>query len=369
MKHSLENMNTALVHEWLTNVAGSEKVLLVLKEIFADAPIYTSVFDPEKAKQFERFDVRTSYLQKLPFVKKNRELLIPLTPLAFEQFDLSKYDLVISNTTMAAKGVITKPETIHISYCHTPPRYLWDSAVDPRAKAGRLGKLRAKIAHEMRIWDRVAADRVDYFLANSHYIARRIKKFYSRDSVVIYPPVDIENFKISESNGRGDHYLYVGRLINYKKCDLVIQAFNKLGLPLRIVGDGPDEKKLRHLADKNVEFVGPKTNADLVKEYQQAQALIFPAEEDFGIVPIEAMACGTPVIAFNKGGVTETVIDGKTGLFFDEQTPAAIIGAIREFGAIDFDQNKIRSQAEKFSIEKFKKNFVAEIEKILNTDG
>lgn len=367
MKRSLENMNTALVHEWLTNVAGSEKVLLALKEIFADAPIYTSVFDSVNAKPFKKFEIYTSYLQKLPWMKKKRELLIPLTPLAFEQFDLSKHDLVISNTTMAAKGVITKPETIHISYCHTPPRYLWDPQVDPRAKKGRLGWLRNKTSHEMRIWDRVAADRVDYFLANSHYIARRIKKFYGRDSVVIYPPVEIESFQIDEKVERGDHYLFVGRLINYKKCDLVIHAFNKLKLPLRIVGYGPDKKKLWHLADKNIEFVGTKANADLAKEYQQAQALIFPAEEDFGIVPIEAMACGTPVIAFNKGGVTETVINSETGLFFDEQTPESIVDAIERFDKIEFDQYTIRCQAEKFSKENFKNNFIAAVEKILNS--
>ncbi|MDO8444321.1 MAG: glycosyltransferase [bacterium] len=366
MKRSLENMNTALVHEWLTNVAGSEKVLLALKEIFADAPIYTSVFDSVNAKPFKKFEIYTSYLQKLPWMKKKRELLIPLTPLAFEQFDLSKYDLVISNTTMAAKGVITKPETIHISYCNTPPRYLWTPEVDPRAKSGYFRSLRAKIMHEMRIWDRVAADRVDYFLANSHYIARRIKKFYGRDAVVVYPPVEIESFQIDEKVERGDHYLFVGRLINYKKCDLVIQAFNKLKLPLRIVGFGSDEKELRRLADKNIEFVGALSGEKLVKEYQQAKALIFPAEEDFGIVPIEAMACGTPVIAFNKGGVTESVVDDETGLFFDEQTPESIITAVKKLDDIKFDSDVIRHQAEKFSKEKFKNNFVAEIEKILS---
>lgn len=366
MKHSLENMNTALVHEWLLNVAGSEKVLLALKDIFPDAPIYTSVFDREKAKPFQKFDIRTSFLQKLPLVKRKRELLIPLTPLAFEQFDLSKYDIVISNTTMAAKGVITKPETIHISYCHTPPRYLWDPSVDPRAKAGNFGKLRAKVSHDMRIWDRVAADRVDHFFANSHYIARRIKKFYGRDSVVIYPPVDIESFKIDESIVRGDHYLFVGRLINYKKCDIIIQAFNKLNLPLRIVGFGPDEAKLKKMAARNIEFVGALSGEKLVKEYQQAKALIFPAEEDFGIVPIEAMACGTPVIAFNKGGVTESVVDGVTGIFFDEQTLEAITEAIEKFDSVKFNSDIIRNQAEKFSTENFKKNFVAEVEKILN---
>lgn len=370
MKRSLENMNIALVHEWILNVAGSEKVLLAMKDIFPDADIYTSVFDPGKAKEFKKFDVKTSYLQKLPFVKKKRELLIPLTPFAFEQFDLAKYDLVISNTTMAAKGVITKPETIHVSYCNTPPRYLWDPSVDPRAKIGSFGLLRRNVTYNMRIWDRLAADRVDYFLANSHYIAKRIKKFYGRDSVVVYPPVDIANFKIDQSVERGDHYLFVGRLINYKKCDIIIQAFNELKLPLRVVGFGPDEAKLRRMAGKNIQFAVVKTDIALVEEYQSAKALIFPAEEDFGIVPIEAMACGTPVIAFYRGGATESVIDGETGLFFNEQTSELIVQAIGQFNKMRFDQNQIRQRAEKFSTENFKKNVVDEIVKILaNKNG
>ncbi len=365
MKRFLESMNIALVHEWLTNVAGSEKVLLVLKELFPDAPIYTSVFDPDRAAPFRNFDVRTSFLQKLPLIQKKRELLIPLTPFAFEQFDLSAYDLVISNSTMAAKGVITKPGTIHVSYCHTPPRYLWTPSVDPRAQSGSFTWLRQDVMHNMRIWDRLAADRVDHFLANSHYIAKRVLKFYRRDATVVYPPVDIANFKIDPAVKRGDHYLYVGRLVNYKKCDIIIQAFNQLKLPLRIVGSGPDEAKLRQVAAENIQFIGVKTDSELAREYQGAKALIFPAEEDFGIVPIEAMATGLPVIAFNQGGATETIVPNETGIFFEEQTPESITDAIDKFRLIKFDQNIIRRRAEKFSTENFKKNFIDEIEKIL----
>lgn len=370
MKRSLESMNIALVHEWLTNVAGSEKVLLTLMEIFPNATIFTSVRDPKTTRPFQKFDIKTSYLQKLPLLKKSRELLIPLTPMAFEQFDLSGYDLVISNSTMAAKGVITKPETVHISYCHTPPRYLWDSAVDPRAKKGRFAALRQHVTHQMRLWDKVAADRVDYFLSNSHYIARRVKKFYRRDSEVLYPPVDMENFQLDETVARGDHFLFVSRLINYKKCDIVIQAFNKSGLPLKIVGYGPDEDRLKSIAAKNIEFLGAKSGVDLAKEYQRAKAFVFAAEEDFGIVPIEAMACGTPVIAFGKGGATESIVEGKTGLFFHKQSPEAINEAIELFNTMKFDSKIIRNQAEKFSKKNFKKNFLSKIEKILenNTD-
>lgn len=361
----MENMNIALVHEWITNNAGSEKVLAVLADIFPDAPIYTSVYDAEKVREFSKYDIRTSFLQKLPLLKKKRELLIPLTPIAFEQFDFSKYDLVISSSTMAAKGVITKPETIHISYCHTPPRYLWDPNVDPRAKAGSFRGLRAKVMHDMRIWDRVAADRVDHFFANSKYISNRIQKFYRRDSVVIYPPVDIERFTINSSIKRSDDYLYVGRLVNYKKCDLVIQTFNKNGLKLRIVGSGPDEARLIRMANDNITFLGKRSESDLVKEYQSAKAFIFPAEEDFGIVPIEAMACGTPVIAFAKGGVTETVVDNKTGVFFDEQTTKSLESAIQKLDTLSLDQEKIRQQALNFSTEKFKEKFKKEVEKII----
>lgn len=365
MKHSWESMNIAFIHEWLTNVAGSEKVLLTMKEIFPDAQIYTSVYDAKNAPAFAKHDIKTTYLQKLPLLKKKRELLIPLTPMAFEQLDLSMHDLVISNSTFAAKGVITKPNTIHISYCHTPARYLWDSQVDPRAKKGRLSQLRNKVSHELRIWDRVAADRVDFFFANSKYIAKRIKKYYRRDSVVVYPPVEVEKFDIDESVERGDHYLFVSRLIDYKKCDLVIQSFNKLGVPLRVVGFGPDEAKLRQMSNKNITFAGKLSGADLIKEYQSAQALIFPAEEDFGIVPIEAMACGTPVIAFGKGGVTESVIDRETGIFFTEQTTNSIIDSIEKFKRLKFDRKKIREQSLKFSVPNFKKNFTAEVEKII----
>ncbi len=366
MKRSVENLNIALVHEWITNVAGAEKVLLALKELFPKAPIYTAVYDKNKAKPFEDFEIHTSFLQNIPFMKSKRELLVPFTPFAFEQFDLSKYDLAISSTTIAAKGVITKPETLHISYCHTPPRYLWDPQVDPRAKKGRLSWLRNKTMHDMRIWDRVAADRVDHYLANSHYIAKRIKKFYGKDSTVIYPPVDLESFKLNKNVTRKDHFLFVSRLIDYKKCDLVIEAFNSLQIPLRIVGYGPDEARLIKLGKDNITFAGPKFGADLAKEYQEAKALVFAAEEDFGIVPIEAMACGCPVIAYGKGGTTESVIDGKTGIFFKEQTKDSVISAVKKFDEIKFDEKSIREQSERFSKEKFKSSFMKEVEKYIS---
>jgi len=366
MKHLGENPNIALVHEWLTNVAGSERVLLAIKEIYKDAPIFTSVFNPSKATPFKVYEVKTSFLQKIPFMKSKRELLIPFTPFAFEQFDLSKFDLVISNTSMAAKGVITKPDCIHISYCNTPPRYLWEPNVDPRAKKGKFALLRANITHKMRLWDRVAADRVDYYIANSNYVANRIKKYYKRDSIVVYPPVDMEKFKLADKSEIKDYYLFVSRLINYKKCDLVIDAFNDLKLPLKIIGTGPDEIALKRRAKKNIEFMGFLSDEDMKKYYAEARAFIFPAEEDFGIVPVEAMAAGRPVIAFKHGGAAETVVEGVTGTFFSEQSPQCLIDAVKNFDPEKYDSMKIRQHAEKFSKERFKKEFKEAVEKIIS---
>ncbi len=365
MKHLAENQNIALVHEWLTNVAGSERVLLALKEIYKDAPIFTSVFEPKKSPPFQAFNVTTSFLQKIPFMKSKRELLIPFTPFAFEQFNLSKYNLVISNTSMAAKGVITKPECIHISYCNTPPRYLWEMNVDPRASKGRFSFLRKNIIHKMRLWDRVAADRVDYFLANSKYIANRIKKYYKRDSIVVYPPVNVENFYVAEKKDIKDYYLFVSRLINYKKCDLVIDAFNDLKLPLKIIGTGPDEQLLKKRAKSNIEFLGFISDESMKKYYAEAKAFIFPAEEDFGIVPVEAMSAGRPVIAFQNGGAAETVVEGVTGTFFAEQTPQCLIDAVKNFDPEKFNSETIRRHAEKFSLERFKKEFKETVENII----
>ena len=367
MKSSLENMSIALVHDWLTNLAGAEKVLLEILEVFPRADIYTSVYDKKGATAFAKYDIKTSYLQNFPLLKKKREFLVPLTPRAFESLDLSKYDLVISNTTFAAKGVITKPETIHICYCHTPTRYLWEPNIDPRSSRGMLSGLRKKTAHSLLIWDKVAADRPDFYFANSKYIAKRIKKYYCRDSKVIYPPVDVNKFTpAKKSSDVGNYYLFVSRLIGYKKCDLIIEAFNQLKLPLKIIGRGPEKARLQKMAKSNVEFMGYLSDEEMKKYYREAKAFIFAAEEDFGIVPVEAMAAGRPVIAYGKGGVTETVIDGKTGVLFFKQNAESLIAAVEKFKPKDFDSNVIRKQAEKFSTERFKKEFREAVEEIVN---
>lgn len=367
MKRSLENLNIAIVHEWITNVAGAERVVLAMKELFPKAPIYTAVFDSEKAKPFAKMDIRPSFLQKIPLMKSKRELLVPFTPFAFESFDLSEYDLVISSTTVAAKGIITKPTTLHVSYCHTPPRYLWEPQVDPRAANGLFSGLRQNTIHKMRLWDRVAADRVDYYMANSCYVKNRIKKYYQRDAEVVYPCVDVERFKPAKPEEIEDYYLFVSRLVNYKRCDIVVEAFNQLGLPLKIIGRGPEKKKLVQSAKSNVEFLGFLTDQDMKKYYERAKAFIFAAEEDFGIVPVEAMAAGRPVIAFGKGGVTESVIEGKTGEFFMQQTADSLIAAVKNFDPKKYDSSVIRQQALKFSKENFKEELKAKLEKFVES--
>jgi glycosyltransferase involved in cell wall biosynthesis len=357
-------MKIALVHEWLLNVSGSEKVLLEMKKIYPKAPIYTSVYNPERTEPFADFEIRTSFLQHLPLARSKREILIPFAPLAFEQFDLGGFEVVLSNCHAAAKGVITKPDTIHICYCNTPTRYLWEPDVDPRARGGKLSWLRNRTAHNMRVWDRLAADRVDYFIANSNYVASRIKKYYKRDSIVIYPPVDINRFDLAKSAEIKDYFLFVSRLIPYKKCDLVVAAFNDLGLPLKIIGEGPEKKRLQKMAKNNIEFLGYVSDLEQKKYYEEARGFIFPAEEDFGIVPVEAMAAGRPVIAYCIGGASETVVPGQTGVLFKEQTTQCLIDAVRNFKENDYDPKKIRKQAEKFSAERFRKELKETVEKI-----
>jgi len=369
MKHSLENMNIALVHEWITNVAGAERVLLDLHDLFPSAPIYTAVYDEKNAKAFSGMDIRTSMLQNIPGMKSKRELLVPFIPFAFEQFDLSEYDLVISSATVGAKGVITKPGTIHISYCHTPTRYIWEPQIDPRALKGNLSWLRKKIVHDMRIWDRVAADRVDHFIANSQYVATRINKFYRRDATVIYPGVDVNRYQPTKKENIKDYFLFVSRLVDYKKCDLIVDAFNELGFPLKIIGRGPEKERLVKKAKKNIEFLGFLPDEEVKRYYAEAKAFVFAAMEDFGIVPVEAMSAGRPVISFSQGGTAETVVDGETGCYFHEQTVPSLIEAIKKFNPDNYNSAKIRQHAEKFSRDIFKKNILNFVGQVIEEKG
>jgi len=361
-------LKVAIVHEWLTTLGGSEKVVLEFKKIFPDAPIYTLFYDKDRlSKYFNNMDIRTSYLQKIPFAKKRHQFFMAFMPKAFEGFDLREYDLILSSSSAFSKGVITSPDSIHICYCHTPPRYIWDLSYEylESLKGIKRWYFKNKI-HYLRLWDRLAADRVDYFIANSNFIAKRIKKVYRRDSAVIFPPVDVDYFTPSNEEPE-DYYLIVSRLVPYKRIDLAIEAFNKIGKKLVIIGDGPEYVRLKNMANKNIEFLGHKKDNEIREYYRKCKAFIFPGLEDFGITPVEAQACGRPVIAYGKGGVLDTVIDGKTGIYFHNQTVEDLIKSIYVFEdkiAI-FDKNIIRTNAEKFSPGIFREKMSKFIENIL----
>jgi glycosyltransferase involved in cell wall biosynthesis len=359
-KIDLSTLKIAIVCDWLTNQGGAEHVVWTMHEMFPSAPIYTSIYNKEKLPQFKDADVRTSFLQKRPFAKTHHQWFLNAMPRAFEEFDLKEYDIVLSSAHSCAKGVITKPETVHMSYCHTPMRYAWDESHEYINKSPFPGFLKQwYIPHaikKIRLWDRLAADRVEYFIANSKYIQKRIKKYYERDSTVIYPPVETGRFSISPEIG--DYFLAVGRLIQYKRFDLIVETFNQLGLPLKIVGEGPEYKKLKSIAKSNIEFLGFVSEEELPKLYSQAQALIFPQREDFGIVPVESMASGRPVIAFQEGGAKETVIDGMTGIFFEEQTIESLSNAIQQFQHTTFVPEKIRQHALQFDTARFKREMM-----------
>lgn len=357
-------MKIALVHEYLTTFSGSEQVLLALHEMFPDAPIYTAIFNPKKCPQFKDADVRTSFLNKFPKAKDKHEIYIPLMPLAVEGYDLSAFDVVISDSHIATKGIITKPGTVHICYCHTPIRYAWSPEVDTRASGSflpRLAWLARAAAHYLRIWDLLASKRVDFWVANSHFIASRIRKFYRAEAEVIYPPVNLTQFKTSENIK--DYYVMFGRLISYKYPDLVVKAFNKNGKKLKILGRGPMLEELKAIAQPNIEFISDYLPYSEVTElFSQATAMVFPAEEDFGINMVEMMAAGRPVIAYKSGGASEIVIPGKTGELFNEQTVESIVEAVASFDPMRYDSAAIRAHAQKFDTSVFKRKMFKLIE-------
>jgi glycosyltransferase involved in cell wall biosynthesis len=360
-------MKVALVHEWLTNLAGSERVLIALHDLYPEAPIYTSVFRPEEFPQLQGAEVKTSFLQRVPWAKKRHQAFPFLRTVAFEGFDLSGYDVVISSSHAEAKGVITKPETLHVCYCYTPTRYYW-SGYHHYLHNLRFGPLNPFLrptlpfmVSYLRVWDRCAADRVDLFVAISRHVARRIRKYYRREAEVVHPPVETSRFRISSRVD--DYFLVVGRLIPYKRTDLVVEAFNRLGLPLKIAGTGSELESLRRSAKPNIEFLGRVGDSELEELYSRCLALIFPQEEDFGIVPLEAMASGRPVIAYGVGGATETVVEGKTGIFFHDQEVNSLIEAVRSFDPSRFEPQEIRSHARAFDVEVFKARMDALVRK------
>ena len=364
-------MRVAVVHEWFVSVAGSESVVEQILKLFPGADVFAVVcfLKPEDTKILNGSRVQTSFIQKLPFAKTKYRGYLPLMPMAVEQFDLSGYDLIISSSHAVAKGVITGPDQVHVSYVHSPIRYAWDLQHSYLREAGIRG-LRSMFArmilHYMRIWDTRTVNGVDQFVANSNFIARRIRKIYGREAHVIYPPVHLDQFTIG--GAREEFYLTASRFVPYKKIPLIVEAFKSMpNKKLIVIGEGPEEAAARAVAGPNVQFLGYQPRSVLIDHMQRAKAFVFAAEEDFGILPVEAQGCGTPVIAFGKGGALETVVDGETGVFFNEQTPLAIIEAIARFEKIapSLNAQVIRHNAERFDVNIFRQNFKALIDKVM----
>ena len=357
------HVRVALVHDYLNQMGGAERVLLSLHNLYPQAPIYTSIYEPSRVdKRFRTMDLRTSFLQGMPLVKRHHQPFLPLFPLAIESFDLREYDLVISDSSAFAKGIITRPDALHICYCHTPMRWAWNyQDYVERERLGRLARtMLPPFITWLRQWDYATAARVDYFIANSPVVQARIAKYYRRESAYIPPPVDASRFSVAASHE--DYFLIVSRLVPYKRIDLAVQAFTTLGLPLRVIGAGRDEARLRKLAGKNVRFMGRLSDADVRQQMAGCRAFLFPGEEDFGITPLEAQASGRPVIAYGAGGARATIVPGVTGLFFDTQTPQALADTVRAFRDEDFDPQTIRRHAEEFSEERFVRQVTAFVE-------
>ncbi|MFZ5618058.1 MAG: glycosyltransferase [Pseudomonadota bacterium] len=354
-------MRTAIVHYWLVADRGGEKVVRALCEMVPDAVIFTHVSDPRVANAlFPGREVRTSFISRLPFARRHYQKYLPLMPMALEELDLGEFDLVISSESGPAKGVIPRPSATHVCYCHSPMRYLWDQYHLYRRTAGPAARLLfPPIAHRLRQWDVTAAARVDAFVANSKFVAARINKYYRRTASVVHPPVEIEAFsslKRGADQDLADAYLWVGQLTAYKNPELAVRAANRLGRRLIVIGDGDRLKSLRAIAGKNVVFAGRADEETLRRAYASCRALIFPGEEDFGIVPIEAMAAGLPVIALNAGGAAETVAHMRSGILFDIATEEALIAAIRKFETheSDFNSQEIRASVQRFDKRAFK---------------
>lgn len=358
-------MKIAIAHDWLTNMGGAEKVVINFTELYPTAPIYTTVYNRHNLdSSLQDINVKTTFLQKIRGANKKHQSLLPLMPIAWEQLDFNEYDVVLSSSSSCAKGLVTSPDTMHVCYCHTPMRYAWEfyNEYMEREKLGFLKrKLIPIIMNYIRIWDVISANRVDYFIANSENVAKRIRKHYRREALVIHPPVRASYFNIS--NVDENYFLIVSRLVPYKRVDLAVEAFNELGLPLVVIGGGPQEEYLKNIAKENVKILGRQSDEVIKDHYAKCRAFIFPGEEDFGITPLEAQASGRPVIAFGKGGALETVVEGKTGVFFKNQTKEDLISSVEKFQEMSFDKQEIRNHALQFDEEVFKKrieNFINE---------
>lgn len=355
-------MKKALIHDWFSVYAGAEKCVESFTNIWDDFEVYSLIdflSDKDRELILKGKKANTSFVQNLPKAKDKYRNYLPLFPLAIEQFDLSEYDVILSSSHAVAKGVLIHSNQLHISYVHTPIRYAWDlyhqylkeSGLDK----GLKGKLAKYFLHKIRMWDMSTINRVDHYIANSYYISRRIKKVYGKESRVIYPPVDVDKFELCEQ--KEGFYMTASRMVPYKKIDLIVEAFSKTDKKLVVIGTGPDMEKIKAKAGKNIELMGYQSDEVMINMMQKAKAFIFAAEEDFGITPVEAQACGTPVICLGKGGTKETVIDMVSGVHFMEQTVEALLEAVKKFeNNIDsFEPKKIRENALRFSKERFEK--------------
>lgn len=360
----------AIVCDWLTNMGGAEKVVLAIAKAYPDAPVYTSVFTPETMPAFKHLDIRTTYLQKLPgFLRRRHQLFPVLRAHVFRHLDLSEYDIVISIASAEAKAVRVRKDATHICYCHTPTRYYWSHYHEYKREPG-FGLLNPLVQLAlplfvawMRKLDLRSVKGVDYFIANSTTVEDRIRRYYRRDSFVLNPPVEMQRFRKINIKGKRSGFVALGRQVPYKRIDLAIEACNQLQLPLTVYGNGSEHERLVHLAGPTVTFVTDANDDAVVQALAHAEGYLMPQEEDFGIVQIEAMAAGTPVIAFARGGSRDAVIEGKTGLFFNEQTTASLVTALKKFPGTTFDHELIHKHAEKFSEEQFistLKRFVSE---------
>ncbi len=358
-------MKVALVHDYLNQMGGAERVVLALHEMFPDAPLYTSIYDPRRVdKTFQNIDIRTSFMQKFPLVKKHHQPFLPFYPFAMERLDMRGYDLVISSSSAFGKGVITRPESIHICYCHTPMRWCWN--YDEYVERENLGKISRSILpffiSGLRIWDQTSSMRVDHFIANSPVVADRIRKYYRRDAVVIPPPVDVNRFTFDPTTRPGDYFLIVSRFMPYKRIDLAIEACNQLQIPLVIIGSGRDEVRLKRLAGPTIRFTGRLSDQEVFYYYAHCRALILPGEEDFGITPLEAQASGRPVIAYAAGGALASVIDNVTGTFFLQQTVESLVEVLASFDERRFDPQTIYNHALEFDHPRFRRRIQQFIE-------
>ncbi len=348
-------MRVALIHDHLTQNGGAERVLEAFQAMWPEAPTFTLLYDSRTMDEtFGHRDIRPSVLQRMPLSLRRPRWYLPLMPVATENYDLRNFDVIVSSSSSFSKGVVPGSDAIHVCYCHTPTRYLWSdthSYVKDLRAPKILKRALPPLLSRLRVWDHNAAQRVDNFIANSETVRRRITKYYQRESDVIHPPVDIDQFHLSHKPK--EYYLIGGRLVSYKRYDLVIEAFNKLRLPLKVFGSGPEQMRLRAMAGSNVQFLGRVSNEERARLFADAIAFLNPQEEDFGITPVESMAAGRPVIAYRRGGATETVVDSVSGMLFEEQSWEEIAATVLQMQKMTFDPERIRAHAEQFSLQNF----------------